>query len=144
MSLKIGSLSEYTEKIEKFLSSSNALNSTTHFWFRGQSKKLWNLAPTLYRGWINIEREREILRDFKLKAGNFLEKEPTSDLEWLFVMQHYGMPTRLLDWTESHLLALYFAVNEYSNNSDACVWVLDPWPNFLRSIPKNGCNEGFS
>jgi FRG domain. len=42
-------------------------------------------------------------------------------------MQHYGMPTRLLDWTEGHLFALYFAVAKHNSSEDAAVWVLDPW-----------------
>jgi len=57
----------------------------------------------------------------------FFEHPPNSDLEWLFMMQHYGMPTRLLDWTEGYLIALYFAVSDRAISGDGVVWVLDPW-----------------
>jgi hypothetical protein len=42
--------------------------------------------------------------------------------EWLFLAQHVGLPTRLLDWTENALLALYFALKE----EKPVVWMLDP------------------
>ena len=41
-------------------------------------------------------------------------------------MQHYGLPTRLLDWTEAAGIALYFAVRE-EKESEAAVWMLDPF-----------------
>lgn len=42
-------------------------------------------------------------------------------------MQHSGAPTRLLDWTEGALLALYFAIKDKQDETDAAVWALDPW-----------------
>ena len=48
------------------------------------------------------------------------------------LMQHYGAPTRLLDWTDSALVALFFALNSNKAGDttipcDAAVWILDPW-----------------
>lgn len=46
---------------------------------------------------------------------------------WLTLMQHYGLPTRLLDWSESPLVALYFALSSDEDaKTDAAVWVLNP------------------
>lgn len=49
-------------------------------------------------------------------------------------MQHFGTPTRLLDWTEGALLGLYFAVKDNPGFYDAAVWVLDPFELNRRAI----------
>lgn len=103
-------------------------------WFRGHSNVEWVLEPGWYRqaapgrktgdAWYS---EHNLLLEFKLRAPSYLHARPATDWEWLFVMQHYGLPTRLLDWTESALLGLYFAVRENHRGTDAGVWVLNPW-----------------
>ncbi len=124
----IKSLEEYVESVERIARKMELYESTTtHPWFRGQSNQKWKLVPKLYRKDWDSTLERELYRDFKLRSTAYITRIPNLNIEWLFLMQHYGMPTRLLDWTESSLFALYFAVAPRDASADACVWILDPW-----------------
>ncbi len=66
-----------------------------------------------------------MMKRFKQNAFRLLDDRPTEEWEWLFVMQHYGVPTRLLDWTESPLVGLYFAVHE-EPNANGALWAVLP------------------
>ena len=89
-------------------------------WFRGHQKADWLLKPKLYRdrnyGQVaEMNVEDEIREEFIKRAPILCEtlpdgSEERTEWEWYFIMQHFGTPTRLLDWTEGALIALYFAV----------------------------------
>jgi hypothetical protein len=100
-------------------------------WFRGHAKTSWCLEPKIFRLEL-LEEEDEIRSEFERRASQYsLEPVPTDFWGWYFLMQHYGAPTRLLDWTDSVLVALFFALNSDElypdDREDAVVWVLDPW-----------------
>lgn len=65
------------------------------------------------------------LREFERRAMPYLSYVPDTDWEWLAVAQHYGLPTRLLDWTENPLIAAYFATSEKESGSDSVIYCLD-------------------
>lgn len=101
-----------------------------HTWFRGQNKECYKLNSGIYRNELKLESsiistERAYYEVFKRLGHIHLDKE--DDWNLLFLMQHHGVKTRLLDWTESFATALFFATdNWYSDDDKAIVWMLDP------------------
>lgn len=95
-------------------------------WYRGHTNVDHKLIPSLARPPRSVEAELTLIKRFKQNAFPFLKSAPTSEWDWLFLMQHHGVPTRLLDWSDSPLIALWFAMEEDGNESDACVWALRP------------------
>jgi hypothetical protein len=101
--------------------------------FRGQREASWGLVPSLYRekSQSAVEKtgrshlEKDLLYQFKRQARPYLNIEPVDDWEWLALAQHYGLPTRLLDWTQSPLVALYFAL-EGQTHPVSSVWCIRP------------------
>ncbi|HYX28597.1 MAG TPA: FRG domain-containing protein [Pyrinomonadaceae bacterium] len=99
-------------------------------WCRGHADASWTLQPH-YDRLKSPVRETELLNKFRQNANLLLTRAPTSpyDFGWMFLMQHYGVPTRLLDWSESPLVALYFVVEDPDPKNlkkDGALWLLFP------------------
>jgi hypothetical protein len=96
-------------------------------WFRGHANHTWHLEPSLSRQG-KLEDELKLVKHFKQNAFQFLSAPPQTESEWIFLMQHYAIPTRLLDWTENPLVALYFACGDFQakRKPAAAVWCLYP------------------
>jgi FRG domain len=106
--------------------------------FRGQGDRTWPLLSSYNRlvpcddEQLALDWERGAIMRFRSEAHLHLNpsvippnpfKLSALDtyLEWLMLMQHYGAPTRLLDWTQSPYVAIYFAVIDCRKN-DAAIW----------------------
>lgn len=112
-------------------------------WFRGHASVDWKLEPKAYRptrvldGTTRPLTNEEALGFERGQFGDFYRHAPARGVGqrlgeseyplWLSLMQHYGLATRLLDWTESILTAAYFAVsNESRWEEDGVIYSLSP------------------
>lgn len=129
---KVNSLSQYINITTTIQTEwSNQYKDEMIFpWFRGHNSIMHQLVPGLYRDKNTANNEYDYRYDFKYKAFPFLSeayKSPENEWDWYFLMQHYGLATRLLDWSEGSLVALFFALNYKTDDSNPCVWMLNPF-----------------
>ncbi len=105
--------------------------------YRGHGDVAWKLMPKIgrvynYRPTIDkkygpdrvYQDEFFAFEDFKRRATPYVQQAPQDDWQWISLAQHHGFPTRLLDWTESPLVAAFFACWS-KKNGDAAIFVMD-------------------
>ena len=140
-SLKVHSLAEYLHALDSKIHS--ALGRKDGIWYRGNSDANHRLVPSIFRllgdnPSLASQEDKDICRDQEIQANlhyvmhaNAIDKDfPENDqVSQLVVMRHHGLLSRLLDWTDSPLAALLFAVVESAIKSekDSCVWVISPY-----------------
>lgn len=100
----------------------------SEIWWRGHARPGWTLVPGVFRDGRPAHHESNMTLRFFRKARTRHSPCPldTDWPGWLFLMQHYRLPTRLLDWTESCLVAAFFAVTDYLSE-DGILWALNPF-----------------
>ncbi|MBP2660838.1 MAG: hypothetical protein H6Q69_3870 [Firmicutes bacterium] len=110
---------------------------TGPIWFRGHSKTTHSLKSGLFRLRLNniddyLALEQQFYNHYK-SLGHLLHN---GEAGWslLYSMQHYGVKSRLLDWTESFSVALFFAARHWTGSNSACIWLLNPIELNYRSI----------
>jgi len=97
--------------------------NVTKPWFRGESGDQPPLCPKIAK--YDSSEENYLMQSFRRQAGGLVNSPPREHIDmWLFKAQHYGVPTRLLDWTEGALHALYFAINHGGLNPR--IYMLNP------------------
>jgi FRG domain len=98
----------------------------SNFAFRGMEDASDDLSTTLFRlGGAYINHEGHLLRNFR-KYAHRDAVQGDSTWNWLALAQHHGLPTRLLDWTFSPLVAMHFATQDLENfECDGVIWCVD-------------------
>ncbi|NOU80345.1 FRG domain-containing protein [Paenibacillus sp. LMG 31459] len=113
--LKVDSLIKYIEIID-------VINDTSDFVFRGQKDKTWSLKASIFRNGYNHNKEYDIYRE--IRKNRFEDLTGSKFLDNLIHMQHYGIPTRLLDWSRNPLIPLFFACSD--NKNDGKIFAYKP------------------
>lgn len=109
------------------------------YWFRGVGEETFPLLPSLYRhpsvtaADDLLKLEQQLVNRFRERSVPYQPAYSSTPWESVFLMQHYGIPTRLLDWTENPMVALFFALTTTKRDTatgnvlvPAAVWALSP------------------
>lgn len=117
-------INQILELIEELLKKSKDENTAefpnSNLIFRGQSDESWKLLPKLFRNEYTDNLEQDLIDSYKRRYNIF----NNNYIDNLTDMQHYGMPTKLLDWSRNILIALFFAVENH-NDKNGKLFILD-------------------
>lgn len=107
--------------------------------YRGQEKN-YPLLPSIVRKnprFDSTKVEKEMLEELERRSLLLAKNYPRNEWEWLVFAQHYGLKTRLLDWSGNPLVALWFACTDFDKNEDCYVYRLAANKNMLVNTLKN-------
>ncbi len=121
---------QFLQRVANEISQTPDINEGPVLLWRGHSDIGWSLEPALQREWRGQPKalrtaEREMFDEFKRAAPYLLPSETLDDWDRLSLAQHYGLPTRMLDWTVNPMIALWFALSR-PFGTHAGVWAYRP------------------
>ena len=126
---RISTFDDFNQLIERY--------DTNFAIYRGVSDSKYKLIPKVGRVDVYIfkdeyeSHENKLFRLFRERAPSLIGYTPSNDWEWLALAQHYGLPTRLLDWTRNPLMALFFAVCD-EKETDSAIYIRHKKDMYLR------------
>lgn len=127
---EISSISDYLDYVNNWLSELQEEGaSSKKLFFRGQANTNWDITPSLFRDELVSKESQLIELAYNRRPSEFLY---FSDFEILTKLQHYGLPTRLLDVTTNPLVALYFACEEVADE-------IEYEDGKIERLPVDGC-----
>jgi hypothetical protein len=127
------------------ISKEEKIHPHIRWWWRGQADKDWKLHPGVYRPnfpakaeWERIQLENQLAQDFRVESAGLIEGSNEHD-KLYFLEQHYGLPTRLLDWTTNPLAALFFVCLELEK-VDGALFFMDA---YQLAVTQNTKDKGY-
>lgn len=126
-SYDISSISELMQVVEEI--GKDFKCNIDDIWYRGVSQEKYKLVPGYYRDIVDRKYEESIIQDFLSNYKIYTHDICDNHLEIYSLMQHYGLPTRLLDWSKSALVACYFALSKIQRDDiddHRVIWAINP------------------
>ena len=135
-------ISNVVDFLGKIQASNPRFDNVGSYYYRGQANANWSLQPSLFRiplyktGLSDYLTMESRLLNISISKGlpfvKLYSHNMESFIDWLTLMQHHGLPTRLLDWTTDALVGLFFAIENTDASCDAAVWCIKTKSNMNR------------